>query len=203
MLGRFEEARVLQSEYHRALEEFGDLLNFGANLSQNVVTLELLAGDPAAAAAQAERGCRILEEAGERAWLSTGACNFAQALYELGRMDEAEEWAQKGRELGDREDVVTQMLARQVQAKVLARRGHHTEAEGIVREAIALGDATDSLFFQGNVRLDFAEVLEIAGRREDAIAALNDALARYERKGALAPADRARERLAALEPASA
>jgi hypothetical protein len=32
---------------------------------------------------------------------------------------------------------------------------------------------------------------------------LREALERYERKGALAPAERIRERLAALEPASA
>ena len=47
------------------------------------------------------------------------------------------------------------------------------------------------------------EVLELAGRREEATTALREALDRYERKGALAPAERVRERLAALEPASA
>jgi hypothetical protein len=50
---------------------------------------------------------------------------------------------------------------------------------------------------------DLAVVLEIAGRREDATAALREALERYERKGALVPAERVRARLAALEPASA
>jgi class 3 adenylate cyclase/tetratricopeptide (TPR) repeat protein len=201
--GRFEEARQIQAEFHRAHEERGDILNLGTNLSQGAVALELIAGDPAAAAAFAERGCRILEEAGERAWLSTGACFYAQALYELGRLDEAESWARKGLDLGGSEDVTTQMLGRQVQAKVLARRGEQMEAEGLAREAVALAAGTDGLISRGDALTDLAEVLELAGRREDATVALYEALERYERKGALVLADRVRERLAALEPASA
>src|SRR5262249_54131939 len=154
-------ARVLRSEFQQALEERGDVLVLGANLSQNSVTLELLAGDPAAAAAQGERGCRILEEAGERAWLSTGACCYADALYALGRLAEAEEWARKGRELGDRDDLTTQMQGGLVQAKVLARRGLHAEADAVAREAVALADGTDGLLHQGLVRADLAEVLEL------------------------------------------
>jgi class 3 adenylate cyclase len=203
LLGRFEEARLLQSEFQQAHQERGDLLGLGSQLSQNAVALELLAGDPEAAAATAERGCRILEEAGERAWLSTGACWYAEALYELGRLDEAEEWARKGSELGGHDDATTQMFARQVQAKVLARRGLHAEAENFASEAVALADATQALVGQGDAHGDLAEVLELAGRREEAAAALREALERYERKGAVAPARRARERLAALEPASA
>jgi class 3 adenylate cyclase/tetratricopeptide (TPR) repeat protein len=200
LIGRFEEARLLQSEFLQAHEERGDLLNLGAHLSQNAVALELLAGDPTAAASAAERGCRILEEAGERSWLSTGACWYAEALYELGRLDESEEWARKGLELADSDDMATQVLARQALAKVLARSGRRSEAETLAREAVALVDATDALATQGDARACLAEVLEHAGRCEEATAALHEALERYERKGALVPADRVRERLAVLEP---
>jgi tetratricopeptide (TPR) repeat protein len=202
MLGRFDEARRLQAEYHDGLEERGDILNLGSNLSQEGAVLELLAGDPAAAAAVAERGCRILEDAGERAWLSTGACRYAAALYELDRLEEAEEWAQKGADMGASDDMATQVLAGQVLAKVNARRGQHSEAERLAREAVAGADATDSLLAQGDARHDLAEVLELSGRREEATAALSEALERYERKGALVLARQVRERLAALEPAS-
>jgi class 3 adenylate cyclase/tetratricopeptide (TPR) repeat protein len=203
MVGRFDEARRLQSEFHAGLEERGDILNLGSNLSQDGANLELLAGDPAAAAVLAERGCRILEEAGERAWLSTGACRYAEALYALGRFDEAEEWAQKGSDMGSSDDTSTQVLASQVRAKVLARRGEYAEAERLAREAVTKADATDALVSQGDTRRDLAEVLELAGRRDEAAAALREALERYERKGALVPAERVRERLAAVEPASA
>jgi tetratricopeptide (TPR) repeat protein len=200
MLGRFDEARRLQSEYHDGLEERGHILNLGSNLSQDGANLELLAGDPAAAAAFAERGCRILEDAGERSWLSTGACRYAAALYELGRLEEAEEWARKGSDMGGKDDMATQVLACQVLSKVLARRGQYPEAERLAREAVTGADATDSLVAQGDARCDLAEVLELAGRREEATAALNEALERYERKGALVLAQRVRERLAVFDP---
>ena len=203
LLGRFDEARLRLSEFVRAHEERGDVLNLGSQLSQSFATLELLAGDPAAAAEVAERGCRILEEAGERSWLSTGACWYAEALYELGRLDEADEWSRRGLELADPDDMATQVLARKVQAKVLARRGQHERAESLAREAVALADETQALVAQGDARVDLAEVLEVAGRREEAASLLKDALERYERKGALALVRVARGRLAALEPASA
>jgi class 3 adenylate cyclase/tetratricopeptide (TPR) repeat protein len=201
--GRFEEARLLQSEFHRAHEERGDLLKLGTSLSQGALRIELLAGDPAAAAALGERGCRILEDAGERAWLSTGACYYAQALYELGRLDEAESWALKGSELGGSEDVTTQTVARQVQAKVLARRGEHGKAETMAREALALVEVTDGLLSRGDALADLGEVLELGGRTDEAAEALREALALYERKGATALVAKTRERLAALDPASA
>jgi class 3 adenylate cyclase/tetratricopeptide (TPR) repeat protein len=203
LLGRFEEARLLQADFLLAHEERGNLLNLGAQLSQGGVQLELLAGDPAAAAANGERGIRILEEAGEQSWLSTGACWYAEALYELGRVDEADEWARKGLELADFDDMATQVLARQVLGRVLARRGEHSEAERIAREAVALVDATDAVTTQGDARVCLAEVHELAGRRDEATTELRAALERYERKGAVVLAEGVRRRLAAYEPTSA
>lgn len=63
--------------------------------------------------------------------------------------------------------------------------------------------ATDSLVVRAATRRDLAEVLEPAGRREETVAAMREALTRYEREGAIAPADQVRERLAALQRASA
>jgi hypothetical protein len=48
-----------------------------------------------------------------------------------------------------------------------------------------------------------AEVLEAAGRRDDAIDAWREALDRYERKGIIPLARRVRERLAAAQPTQA
>jgi tetratricopeptide (TPR) repeat protein len=202
-LGRFEEARLLHHDFRQAHEDRGDLLNLGAHLSQGAVQLELLAGDPVAAAAYAERGIRILEEAGEQSWLSTGACWYADALYELGRIDEAGEWARKGLELADADDMATQVIARQVLGRVLARRGELSEAERIAHEAVTLVDATDALTTQGAARVCLAEVHELAGRRDEATTELRAALERYERKGAVVLAEGVRRRLAASEPTSA
>ena len=53
---------------------------------------------------------------------------------------------------------------------------------------------------QGEALSDLAEVLEAAGRRDEAAAALREALERYERKPVIPLARRTRERLAALQP---
>lgn len=47
----------------------------------------------------------------------------------LGRYDEAEPLAQLGREPGDEQDAVTQMIWRQAQALVCSHRGQYEEAE--------------------------------------------------------------------------
>jgi Flp pilus assembly protein TadD len=105
--------------------------------------------------------------------------------------------------MGGSDDMATQILASQVRAKVLARRGQYAEAERLAREAVTAADTTDALVSQGDARRDLAEVLELAGERQGAAAALTKALELYERKGTVVPAQRVRERLAALETASA
>jgi tetratricopeptide (TPR) repeat protein len=120
---------------------------------------------------------------GQWAILSTAACQLAQALYALGRLDEAEAWTVRGTELGASDDLMTQILWRQVQAKVLARRGEHSEAERLGREAVAIADETDALNGRANAYLDLAEVLELAGKAREAEVALEEALSLSKRKG--------------------
>ena len=79
-----------------------------------------------------------------------------------------------------------------------ARRGEHAEAERLAREAVAICDETDMLDAQGDAYADLAEVLLLAGRAEEAAEALEQALARYERKGNVVMAARTRDRLEAL-----
>ena len=94
---------------------------------------------------------------------------------------------------------MTEMTWRQVKAKVLARRGEHAEAERLAREAVAMGEATESLDAQGDANADLAEVLLLGGQRDEAVVALETAVERYERKGNLVSAQRTRTRLAELQ----
>ena len=176
----------------------------GSELSQKAVSLELLAGDAAAAAALGEEGCALLETVGELGLLSTSACFLGQALYALHRLDEAEACADRAAALGGRDDAATQMLWRQVKAKTLARRGAHVEAERLAREAVAIANGTDKTDWCATAYADLAEVLALAGEGEEAAAALERALALYERKGNLVLAERSRTRLNELasRPAS-
>ncbi|HEY8764784.1 MAG TPA: tetratricopeptide repeat protein, partial [Solirubrobacteraceae bacterium] len=202
MLGRFDEARALLAEARAALAERGGGNLLATTTGMTSVDVELLAGDPAAAAELGAEGCRLLDELGEQSQLSTAAGMLAQALYALDRLEEADAWAGRAAELGASDDAYTQMLWRQVRAKVLARRGEHAGAERLAREAVAIGEETDMLDTQGDTHADLAEVLLLAGKPDEAAAALEQALERYERKGNLVSAQRAQTRLAELQHAA-
>ena len=160
-----------------------------------------LAGDHESAVRYSRIYCKWLETHHQRNNLSTWAPTLGRSLCALGRYEEAEPLAQRGRSLGDQQDATTQALWRQVQALVLARRGQHAEAESLAREAVAIIERTDGLNLQGDALCDLAEVLNAGGRGDEAAGALTQALERYERKRNLATERRVRERLADLQPA--
>ena len=88
-----------------------------------------------------------------------------------------------------------QMLARQVLAKLAARRNEHAPAETLAGEAVALAETIQAPINQGDVLMDLAEVLAMAGDTKRAIAELERAAALYEHKGATACLARTQQRL--------
>jgi class 3 adenylate cyclase/tetratricopeptide (TPR) repeat protein len=198
MLGRFEEARALLAELRATLIERGATTVLADVDGQYAIDVELMAGDPAAAAATGEKSVEMHDQLGRRSQLSTVAGVLAQAYVELGKLQEAEHWATVSAELGASEDAATQMIWRQARARTLARRGEHREAERLAREAVAVGAETEALNAQADTYADLGEVLALAGRPEEAAEAFEHALERYERKENLVMAGRLRERLAAL-----
>ena len=198
MLGRFDEGRAMLAETRAELAARGGGIRLAVTTGIESVDFELLAGDPAAAAELGAEGVRLFEDLEDKSFLSTAAGSLARALFALDRLDEADAWAGRAAELGASEDAFTQMIWRQVRAKVLARRGEPAEAERLAREAVAICDETDELDAQGDAYADLAEVLLLAGRAEESAEALEQALARYERKGNVVMAARTRDRLEAL-----
>ena len=166
---------------------------------QYLAEIATLAGDDEAAVGYLRTFCGMLEARHRLNNLSTYAPMLGRSLCVLGRHDNAEPLAEKGRTLGHEQDLTTQALWRQVRARVLAHRGEHSEAEQLAREAVAIIDRTDGLNFQGDALCDLAEVLSEAGRNVDAAAALTQALDRYERKRNIAMGRRVRERLGELQ----
>jgi tetratricopeptide (TPR) repeat protein len=126
-LGRFDEARPLLAETLAQVKERGMRLP-AAIFMQEAWEIEMLAGDHAAAERAARQGCEQLERLGEHSFLSTQACELAEALYALGRYDEAEQWALRGLELGGRDDLLTQVMGRGVRSRILARKGQASAA---------------------------------------------------------------------------
>lgn len=159
-----------------------------------------IAGDEEAAAGHLRHLCTYLEATGQRGALSTFAPRLGRVLCALGRYEEAGPLAEQGRALGDPQDIQTQELWRMVEALVLAHQRKHSEAIGLAYAAVEVAERTDSLWIQADTHFDLADVLMAAGQREESIAALHDALHRYERKGIIPLARRVRERLTALQP---
>jgi class 3 adenylate cyclase/tetratricopeptide (TPR) repeat protein len=197
MQGRFGEARALLVEGADRSRELGQRL-WAALSGEAWYHVEMRAGDLDAAERELRRSCELLEEMGERGWLSTHAGLLGRVLCTLGRHEEAEEWARKSRELGWSDDVITQMLWRQVLALVRARGESFEEAELLAREAIAYGERTDMLSARGLAHLDLAEVLALSAHGEDAVEEVRTALALFEQKGDRPLATEAQARLERL-----
>jgi class 3 adenylate cyclase/tetratricopeptide (TPR) repeat protein len=197
--GNFDAARRAIRIARDRARELGNPL-FEAGHSMQEAEVELHAGDAARAAEVGLDGVAALEALGERGWLSTVAGHTAEALYRLGRDDEAWQLTDKAEEAGASDDVITQMLICQVRAKLLSRRGEHVEAERLARKAVTWGEPTDALEYKANALRDLAVVLGAAGRPDEALAALEEALPFYEEKGhtvGLARLDELRAELAA------
>jgi DNA-binding SARP family transcriptional activator len=195
MLGRFDEARVMLGEVRAALTSRGGGMALAFANSHLSTCVEMLAGDPAAAAAFGEEGCRMFEEMSEKGYQSTAAGILALALYAHERLDEAVLSAERAEELAASDDTLTRMLSLQARAKVFARRSEPAEAERLAREAVGLARQTECPTAQGDALADLAEVLQLSGRIDEAIPALEEARALYGRKGNLVMAERLRVRL--------
>ena len=161
--GEFDRSRTLCATARAMFEELGARMD-AASMVLESSRVELLAGRPDAADAELERGFRELEELRERFVLSTLSGLRARALWELGRVDQAEDLTTLAEELAEPDDIDAQVHWRCVRAKVHAWRGAADEAEALVQGAIALVEETDAVIHQIEAQLDLAEVRTLSGR---------------------------------------
>ncbi len=189
-LGRFDEAWALAGPAAERLTELGDYRHHGW-----LEDLAVLQGDYQAAVRHGEDSVAALRSRGHAAFEASYGAKLGRWLCTLGRYEEAEPLADFARRVEAQEST---WLWRQVRALVLAHRGQLDEAEALAREAVARLERTDMPSPQGDGFLDLAEVLQAAGRTDEAAEALNQALDRYERKKNLAMAAQATARLDAL-----
>ena len=158
-----------------------------AAITQPAALIAMLAGDPATAETHLRREYEALDRMGERRLIPTTAAQLARAIAAQGqsRYDEATHLITISRETGVGEDVSAQVIGQGVSARILADRGHHTEAEQLAYSAAALAAQTDLLSERADTLLDLAHVLAAVGRVPEARAAATQALDLYQRKGNL------------------
>ena len=189
--GRFEEARAADARSRALPLEVGSTVGWAVP-STRTARIELLAGDAGAAERVAREGYEVLHEMGEKAALSVVALELARALYLQGRASEADRFIHAGEAAGARDDIFLQVEWRTIRALVLADRGMLNKAENLAREAVEIATPTDFLNFRGDVLCDLADVLQRAGKPEEASAAAESALGLYEQKGNLVMARKTR-----------
>jgi len=195
MRGRFAEAQTRFEQSRTGFRELGHT-RWLAALPLWSGPAQLLAGAPHHAEAELRESYELLQAMGDRGLISPVAAFMAQALYEQGRYDEAEEFVDTSEACASRDDLFPHVVWRGVRARILARDGNSDLATTLAHEAVALADETDSPNLQGEACLSLAEVLRLRGDDEASFEWVERALACFEAKGNVVSADAAQGLLA-------
>jgi tetratricopeptide (TPR) repeat protein len=197
MAGEFGEARDLYRRSQATLAELGSGL---ASDSSSIDTsrVELLAGDLDAAERELRRDYDALAAIGETYFRSTMASYLGQVLWLRNDADGALRYSEIAEEIGDADDILTQVPWRSVRAKVLASRGEAEAARRLATEAVELAAGTSHTHLRAEALIDLAEVLTSIGERESAGPPLREALWLFEEKGDVASAEPLRLRIGAV-----
>ncbi|MGH2991615.1 MAG: BTAD domain-containing putative transcriptional regulator [Solirubrobacterales bacterium] len=192
MSGRIHEAREHIEQTRTLARDLG--LKWQAAVQELLSGyIELMAGDPVAAEGDMRRAEQAFREIGEGWFLSTVAVDLPRAVYEQGRYDDAFALLGAIDDAPAPTDREWQIKRTGIPARLLARRGQLADAEKLAREGVAVAADSEFIVLHADVLLDLAEVLDLAGRVEDARASAAEAASLYERKGNVASAARARD----------
>jgi DNA-binding SARP family transcriptional activator len=205
MAGDFTHARALSTRQKAIFEELGQRF-MAARFAFAIGSVEILAKNLAAAEREFRAGYELFAGMGERAQSLSYAAMISRVVYDQGRYEEADLWA----ETAAAANVTSSVRARPcfsttVHAKVLARAGELERAEALARAALDDHKGSDEIEEEAGMLMDLAEILALADRPEDAVAAVEEATRLYDRKGHLVSARDARafmDRLAVAQSTS-
>ncbi|WP_170323451.1 adenylate/guanylate cyclase domain-containing protein [Cryptosporangium phraense] len=191
MAGHFDDAR----EHLVAAQAITDRLGLrvrAVSLAYLGGYVEMLAGDPAAAAEKLHAGAEECAQMGERYVLSNLLALLAQARYAQGVLAESAQLASDAERAAPSDEIVAQATARAARGKALARLGRVEQAVNAARSAVDTVRGTGLSTVEADVQMDLAEVLELLRDPIGARIAATDALEKYERKGNVVSAARSR-----------
>ena len=190
MLDRGEEARQTAQEAYARIREQDD-----AGWPDWILAeISILADDHEDASRRLRELCEWLEAMEQFGFLGWYVGRLARSLCMLGRFDEAEQVAERGRALEAEHGEWDTSVWPEALARVHVSRGELVEAERLARDAVAAAEGTEYLNEQCQALWTLAEVVAAAGRTDEAAAAFEQALDRCERKKNLALAAQIRRR---------
>jgi class 3 adenylate cyclase/tetratricopeptide (TPR) repeat protein len=196
--GRFDEARASIRAWEEIERELGRTMRLASIAGHYLGPLEMAAGRYAEAVEAGRTGFEAQSSLGDRGYSATVAGVLAHALLMVGDDAEAERFAREavGRSADD--DLEPKMSGNGAIGVALARQGNVAEGERHARLGVDVARGTDYSVNLAEALVDLAEVLAIGGRRDEALALVDEAITVLERKEAWALVDRAREARDAL-----
>jgi tetratricopeptide (TPR) repeat protein len=168
MRGQLEDGRALVARAREIFDDLGQLGLVAALCGEVGPAIEVLAGDWRAAELALVESCELLERARLSITFATRAAELAAAIYAQGRYAEADNWLSAAEEAASNDDLDARLASQPVRAKLLARSGDHDRARQLARDAVLAAQSTDALNKRARVLLDYAEVLRLGGREDDA-----------------------------------
>jgi tetratricopeptide (TPR) repeat protein len=195
LIGRIPEARAMIARGREKISELGDRILL-STADAAAGTTALLSGDVEEAIRTLQRSYDDKVATGDRGFASTTAAELAEAYLADNDLPHAWEYGAIARETSAGDDIASQAGGRQIQARVLAARGEHAEAEALAREAVAIMERTDYLVHHGDALVHLARVLHAAGKADEALAAARTAVELYDRKRATFLVERTRQLIA-------
>src|SRR5215218_255642 len=156
--------------------------------------VEVMAGDLEAAESHLRRDDSQLAELGERYFRSTVAGMLGRVLVLRGSSSDAEGFVVLAEALSEADDAWSQVLWRSARARLIAESSPDRALE-FAQGAVDFAETTADLELRGDAWSDRGEVHAGTGNEADAVKALGQALALYDRKGDVTSAARAGRRL--------
>jgi tetratricopeptide (TPR) repeat protein len=182
MRGAFDEARALYVRARSELVDVGGTM-LGASTALDSSTVEMLAGDYAAAERDLRRDAELLEEMGERYLLSTMEGVRAHALIALGRHDDAADACARAEAAAAGDDIESQVLVRSLRAELHLHAGRTAEAAAAAADAEALLAGAEAPNIVADLAVVRGRIAAAAGDPEAAGRELSRAARLYRDKG--------------------
>ncbi|OBI83885.1 BTAD domain-containing putative transcriptional regulator [Mycobacterium asiaticum] len=196
--GRTAAARRMMDSARRSVTELG-LRHALLEVEHFAGIVELIADDPAAAEPHLRQAYNGFRRMGLDADAAEAAAMLGRACLALNRDVDAFELCAESERLAGHA-LKASIAWRALRAQLLSRAGDYVQARRVAQDAVALAERTDALLDHGDACLTLAMVCVPAGDTTGARAAAERAAGLYDRKGAVALAEKARAVMGVGDP---
>jgi tetratricopeptide (TPR) repeat protein len=177
--GRIADARAAMARSRSIYTSLGVKLSL-AYSTIPAGSIEMIAGNPAAAERYWREGYETFRAMGDQRYLSIIAALLAEALYAQNRLNEAQRVTEDSRALAELSGPLIQIRWMSVRARILAKRGQLLTAGQLIDEAEAVITPTTWEVEKAGILMARAEVYWLAGQADQAEASLRTAWQIYE-----------------------